>query len=312
MTKHTLELSKIRIDGDTQSRVSINEATVQDYADAITEGAEFPDVVVFFDGAEFWLADGFHRFHATKRIGGYTVNADVRTGTRKDALLFAYGANQTHGLRRTNDDKRKAVLGVLALEPEWSDRAIGKHVGVAHSMVAALRNPERAEAQAKARTKSVANGAKVESDSTPTANRVSNKVESDSTGTVATKTASAVAPEHKAPGPVTDTEGDDDGLGDFDPYDELKRVMQELEAAHAQIKAAEADDPKAEAMKWRRAYDHAEREQSAAMDRAKEATDREAWTMRQLRRCGKAVGQEDPSKVAAAVEAMARAQKVAA
>ena len=129
---------------------------------------------------------------------------------------------------------------------------------------------------------------------------------------VATETASPVTPAQKAPGPVTTTEGEDDPLGDFDPLEELKRMQVELDQAHALVKAAEANDLKAEAMKWRRAYDHAVREQSEAMNRAKEATDREAWTMRQLRRCGKAVGQEDPTKVAAAVEAFARSHKVAA
>lgn len=95
--------------------------------------------------------------------------------------------------------------------------------------------------------------------------------------------------------------------------DDAPDIVQELEFAHAEIEkltgeiqAAEADDLKAEAIKWRRSYEHAQRQQSQAMDRAKQATDREAWTMRQLRRCGKAVGQDDPSKVASAVEAMAR------
>ena len=106
----------------------------------------------------------------------------------------------------------------------------------------------------------------------------------------------------------TDTkapEVDNEDLG-IDPVEELQRVMAELEEAHALIKAAEANDAAAETLKWRRAYDHAMREQSAAMERAKEATNREAWTMRQLRRCGKAVGEDDPTHIAAVVEAFVR------
>ncbi len=68
-----------------------------------------------------------------------TLAADVRAGTLTDAQLFSYGANQDHGLRRTNEDKRKAVLGVLALKPDGSDRAIAKHVGVSDKTVAAAR-----------------------------------------------------------------------------------------------------------------------------------------------------------------------------
>lgn len=98
----------------------------------------------------------------------------------------------------------------------------------------------------------------------------------------------------------------DDAHGDFDPVAELEQAQKHIERLQAELSSAEADDLKAEAIKWRRAYDAAQRGQSDAMDRAKAATDREAWTMRQLRRCGKAVGQDDPTKIAAAVEAIMR------
>lgn len=129
------------------------------------------------------------------------------------------------------------------------------------------------------------------------------------TTSVATETASPVTPDQKAPGPVTTTEGDDNPLGDFDPLEELKRMQVELDQAHALVKAAESNDLKAEAMKWRRAYDHAQREQSEAMDRAAREAKAHAFKHRQLMRCGKAVGEEDPDKVASAVEAFVRKAK---
>jgi hypothetical protein len=94
---------------------------------------------------------------------------------------------------------------------------------------------------------------------------------------------------------------------------DLSELVDELQAENtrllADIKAMEADDLKAEAVKWRRSYDHAVRQQSEAMDKAKKSQDREKWTMRQLARCGKAIGEEDPSKIAAAVEAFIRSNK---
>lgn len=103
-----------------------------------------------------------------------------------------------------------------------------------------------------------------------------------------------------------------------DEPSDLDLVVAELEAAHAEIQvlqglvtAIEATDPRAEALKWRRAYDDAVRKQSEAMERTKLATDREAWTMRQLRRCGKAVSEDDPSKIAPTVEALARGRVAA-
>jgi hypothetical protein len=103
----------------------------------------------------------------------------------------------------------------------------------------------------------------------------------------------------------------DDPNGDFDMVAELESAAKEIEALTGEIKAAQADDLKAEAIKWRRAYDNAVRQQSEAMDRAKASSDREAWVMRQLMRCGKAVGQEDPTKIAAAVEGAMRAKAAA-
>ena len=104
-----------------------------------------------------------------------------------------------------------------------------------------------------------------------------------------------------------------DAHGDFDPLAELERVQAELVSAQALVAAAEANDQKAEALKWRRAYDAAQREQSKYMELCDQAKKREAWASKQLTRCGKAVGQADPDKIAPSVEAFVRAHgKVAA
>lgn len=67
------------------------------------------------------------------------MDCEVRTGTLLDARLYAYGANQGHGLRRSSEDKRKAVLGMLADFSDWSDSRIARHVGVSDKTVAAHR-----------------------------------------------------------------------------------------------------------------------------------------------------------------------------
>lgn len=136
-----LKLQQIRIDGKTQSRVELNESTLAEYGEAITEGAKFPPVTVFHDGADYWLADGFHRFFAHKNIGALDIPAGVLQGTQRDAILYSVGANTAHGLRRSNDDKRKAVQTLLsdAEWSKWSDREIAKQCGVSHTFVASLR-----------------------------------------------------------------------------------------------------------------------------------------------------------------------------
>jgi len=146
-----INLDAIRIDGGTQPRERIDMATVTEYAEAIKAGADLPPVIVFHDGADNWLADGFHRWHGHKQADKASILADVRAGSLLDAKLFAVGANGAHGLRRTNEDKRRAVQMVLD-EPawkDWSDRNVAEACGVSHTFVAQIRRPAAPPADAK-------------------------------------------------------------------------------------------------------------------------------------------------------------------
>ena len=64
-------VSSIRIDGGTQPRASIDQAIVDDYAEAFRRGDELPAAMVFHDGTSYWLADGFHRYHAARSSGRF-------------------------------------------------------------------------------------------------------------------------------------------------------------------------------------------------------------------------------------------------
>jgi len=134
---------EINIQGGTQAREEIDQPTVNEYADAMEEGAKFPPVVVFHDSRldVYWLADGFHRYHACIMLDIDEMDAEVHDGTRRDAILYAAGANKSHGLRRSNQDKRNAVLTLLEDEEwgKWSDNAIARHVSVHHNTVAKYR-----------------------------------------------------------------------------------------------------------------------------------------------------------------------------
>lgn len=114
-----IELEKIRIDGGTQPRAELNQATVEEYAEAITGGASLPPVTLFYDGAHYWLADGFHRYFGAKSAGRTAIHEEITPGTLRDAILYSLSANSRHGLRRSNADKRRAVQTLLA-DAEWS------------------------------------------------------------------------------------------------------------------------------------------------------------------------------------------------
>lgn len=150
-----VKLSTIRIDGNTQSRVEINNEAVSEYAEALKGGVQFPPVDVFFDGADYWLVDGFHRYHAHRTAGVADIEANIHNGTLRDAQYYSSGANKSHGLRRTNADKRKSVEIALSVKPDSTDYAIANHCGVSNHFVSAIRNPEVKEKQQIAREKSV-------------------------------------------------------------------------------------------------------------------------------------------------------------
>lgn len=135
MSEQLLDMSVVRIDGDTQPRTAINPGIVQEYAEAIQAGVEFPPIIVVHDGAAYWLVDGFHRFFAHRRLGRQQIKVEVVAGELADARWLSVAANKAHGLRRTNEDKAKAVTRALRLKPDLSNRAIAEHVGVGETMV---------------------------------------------------------------------------------------------------------------------------------------------------------------------------------
>jgi hypothetical protein len=114
-----MRITQIRIDGGTQPRLFLNEAIIDEYAEDMTDGVKFPPVTLFYDGDEYWLADGFRRVVAAAQIDLLEIDADIRQGTQQDAVLHSVGANAAHGARRTNDDKRLAVKTLLC-DGEWS------------------------------------------------------------------------------------------------------------------------------------------------------------------------------------------------
>ena len=137
----SLAIALIRTDGGTQPRATINQLTVAEYAEDMRSGDHFPPVLVFWDGGDYWLADGFHRLLAAQSLELPAIAVDIRRGTRRDAILYSVGANAHHGLRRSNVDKRRAVL-MLLQDREWSrysNNRIAKLCFVSADLVNRLR-----------------------------------------------------------------------------------------------------------------------------------------------------------------------------
>ncbi len=134
-----IPIASIIIEG-LQARESTNDVTVQEYKELLDKKTTFPPIIVFNDGGkEYFIGDGIHRVLAAQDLERKEIEADIRKGSKQDALWFSAGANQAHGLKRTNEDKRKAVEIAFRLKPKLSDRSIAAHCGVSHPNVAKVR-----------------------------------------------------------------------------------------------------------------------------------------------------------------------------
>ncbi|MEI8373470.1 MAG: hypothetical protein WCJ35_11640 [Planctomycetota bacterium] len=140
-TEKRLSLDKIKRARDVQPRVAMDNNVVKDYAERVEAGEKFPPVDVFFDGETHWAADGFHRLAGHEKAGRKQIDCIVHPGTKADAQWHALQSNKDHGLRRSVDDKKRAVL--MAFEhpkgKDMSDRRIADVVGVSPTMVAKYR-----------------------------------------------------------------------------------------------------------------------------------------------------------------------------
>ena len=136
-----LALSEIRTDGGTQPRGKLDRAVVGEYAELMRDGKRFPPVNVVFDGTDYWLYDGFHRREAAVSAGLDSIECEVKQGTLQTAQWLSYAANQDHGQRRTDGDKKRAIEAALAHPnaERMSARDIAAHVGVSHTWVARVR-----------------------------------------------------------------------------------------------------------------------------------------------------------------------------
>lgn len=138
-TTETVEIAILCRERELQSRAATDDDTINAYAELLANGVKLPAPAVFRDGDLLRVADGHHTIAAYEERGETRVAVRVRYGTREDAILYAAGANATHGLRRTSKDKRRAVELVLGVHPSWSNGVVAAHCAVSDGLVKGVR-----------------------------------------------------------------------------------------------------------------------------------------------------------------------------
>ena len=140
-TPKSLSVDVINITGGTQSRLKIKEDYVEEIYEKMKDGVDYDAVTIFFDGKEYWLADGFHRYHATRKLGKSSIKCKITNGLLRDAILYSKVANNLHGLPPTLQDKINNAIEMIG-DSEWggwSNREIGRICDVSHVTIAKLR-----------------------------------------------------------------------------------------------------------------------------------------------------------------------------
>ena len=107
-------------DGGAQMRVEMDPGTVRDYADDMADGAPFPPIIIYHDGKDYWLGDGFHRVEAARKLDRQTIEAEVLEGDARQAMLHGIGSNASHGLRRRSAEDLWSTI-TEELEEEQPD-----------------------------------------------------------------------------------------------------------------------------------------------------------------------------------------------
>lgn len=142
----TLRFAEVSLDPSVKAREVVDPDVIEGLQRAYRHGDPVPAPVVFLDGTTYWLSDGFARFEALRSASApdYQGKAlfDVRAGTKRDAILWAIGANRGQHAQRWGIPERRRAVTRLLLDPEWrgwSDRTIALKCGCAHSFVGIMR-----------------------------------------------------------------------------------------------------------------------------------------------------------------------------
>lgn len=109
----TVPIDQIIADSRCQSRTGIGLALVQEYADAIREGAALPPLATIRANEGYYVYDGFHRLEAYRQVGKKDVAVESEPGDVWDAIERSCAVNATHGQRRTPADVKNAVKKII-------------------------------------------------------------------------------------------------------------------------------------------------------------------------------------------------------
>lgn len=131
-----VNLADLHLTADVQARNAVSETVVSEYAEVLEAGGEMPAITVYDINGVQYVTDGWHRVLAMRALGRSVTAAVVFKGSHiNDAKWAAAAANRSHGLRRTNADKARAVALAVDANPEATYQELADWCGVSIGMI---------------------------------------------------------------------------------------------------------------------------------------------------------------------------------
>jgi ParB-like chromosome segregation protein Spo0J len=127
-----VRISEIIVDPTIQIRRSNHEQTIQRYMEAFDQ---LPPVDVFDTPEGKLLGDGFHRTASAIRLGHDEIEANVRKGTRMDALEWAVTSNTKNADPLTPDERDSGIRRLKQIHPDWGHRKLAEAMSVSDTTV---------------------------------------------------------------------------------------------------------------------------------------------------------------------------------
>lgn len=138
MTPHLVPIQSILADTSLQPRV---EGLDLDHVRSLEAVAEaWPPLKVIAQDGRCILVDGFHRFAAAQNLALEQMLVEVLEAPADGDLLgLAFSLNAIHGRPLTLSDRRAFAARLLRSHPDWSDREIGRRVGLVQPTIGKIR-----------------------------------------------------------------------------------------------------------------------------------------------------------------------------
>lgn len=96
---------------------------VDSWRQEIESTGQCPPLIVCFDGADYWLFDGYHRLEAIRSLGFNACQVTVFHGSRRDALR-RYIKDKLRSKGRDGGPTFSHCLRLLCEDPEWRQSSV--------------------------------------------------------------------------------------------------------------------------------------------------------------------------------------------